>query len=327
MSFRTNGRFDVRLAEFGMLAILGLTATNGDGTALSAAGPAAETAAGDRTPSPGSTGFAEFTGRTDAVETIEVRPGVSGYLVKTLFAAGQQVEQGQMLFEVDFRLYRAALEKAQAELIRARAETTVAQAEFARTKQLLATRGSSQADVEKATAQLGAAEATIKVAEAEVDVASLNLEATRITSPITGRIGQAAVSVGNWLQTGTLLATIVSQDPIHVYFDVDEKHHRQFAREARRDEASGRGKSPVIPVQIGLADEQGFPRQGTLNFLDIRFDAAKGTIRYRAVLSNADRSLLPGLFVRVRMPFRRPTGAEGVESSPDESPRTPRSGK
>jgi membrane fusion protein, multidrug efflux system len=326
MSFLTNGRFVVRLAELGMLAILGLTVANRGGVAV-AAGAVADEAAAGQPSSSGRNGFADFPGRADAVETIEVRPGISGYLTKTLFQAGQQVEQGQLLSEVDSRLHRAALDKAQAELARAKAEMTVAQADLARTRQVLTTPNSSQADVDKATAQLAAAEATVQIAEVGVNIAKLNLDATRLTAPIAGRIGRASISMGNWVQPSTLLAVIVSQDPIHVYFDVDERQHLQFAREGRRDGASGSGKAPVIPVKIGLADEQGFPRQGVLDFQDIRVDPATGTICYRAVVGNADRSLLPGLFVRVRMPLGRPPAPDGVEQSPGESPHAPRSGR
>ncbi len=326
MNLGTNGWFVVRLAGFGMLAILGLNVATGGGMASSAAGPAADEAVAAQPPAAGTNGFADFPGRTDAVETIEVRPGISGYLMKTVFQAGQQVERGQLLFEVDSRLYRTNLDKASAELARAKAEVTAVQVELARTKQLLPMHASSQPEVDRATAQLAAAEAAAQVAEAGVDIARLNLEATRLTSPIAGRIGRVSVSVGNWVQPGTLLAVIVSQDPIYVYFNVDEKQHRQFAREGRRDGAPGHGKAPVIPVQIGLADEQGFARQGVLDFQDIRVDPATGTILYRAVVSNADRALLPGLFVRVRMPFGRPPAPDGVEKSPGEPRHAPRSG-
>jgi membrane fusion protein, multidrug efflux system len=246
---------------------------------------------------------ADFVGAADAVETIEVRSPMSGLLAKIVFREGQEVRKGDLLFEFDPRPHRAALDLAMAELRRAQAELTGAEAALVRQKQLGKSDAASQAEIEKTVAQADVAKAALDVAKTKVQAAQLGLESTQIRSFITGRVGRVHLSAGNSVLPGTALTTIVSQDPIYVYFDLDEKHYRQFSRQWRQAETAAPAKVPQIPVKIGLSTEQDFPHDGVIDFVDNHFDPKTGTIRVRAVLSNADRAMLPGMYARVRLPM------------------------
>lgn len=247
----------------------------------------------------------EYTGRFEAVETVEVRARVGGYLEKVNFKDGSLVKKGDLLFVIDPRPYKAALGRARGELARAQARRDLAKNELARAQRLFEKRVISEEAFDTRDKNLREAEAAVHAAQATVDEARLNLEFTEVRAPISGRIGRELVTEGNLVNDGTgtatLLATIVSVDPIYVYFEVDEQAYlRHGAR--RRTGERGTLQEEANPVSVGLADEEGFPHEGRLDFLDNRFDPAVGTIRARAVVDNPDGLLTPGLFARVKLP-------------------------
>jgi multidrug efflux system membrane fusion protein len=238
-----------------------------------------------------------------AVETVEVRPRVSGYLEQVAFTEGQEVDRGQVLFVIDPRPYRAEFDGAQAELERARTRAELARTEFARARKLRETLAISQEILDQRAAAQEESKAAIRAAEAAVETARLNLEFTEVRSPIAGRAGRAVVTEGNLVNTGsngTLLTTVVSIDPVHVYFEGDEQTYLRYSSLARRDEGPG-ARAARTPVRVGLADEEGFPHRGYLDFVDNTLDPATGTITARAVLENDDRAFTPGLFARVQV--------------------------
>ncbi|HZH42809.1 MAG TPA: efflux RND transporter periplasmic adaptor subunit [Lysobacter sp.] len=240
----------------------------------------------------------EFTGRITAVETVEIRPRVSGYVERVAFREGQDVRKGELLFVVDPRPYRAALARAQAELERARSEARLAQSQSARAQTLIDAKAISREEFDARRAATAQAEAAVRAAEAAVAAARLDLQFTEVRAPINGRAGRALITEGNLAQADqTLLTTVVSQDPMYVYFESDEQSFLRYQALARSGErANGRN-----PVRVGLANESGYPHQGWVDFVDNQVDPRTGTIRARAVLPNPQRVLTPGLFARVQL--------------------------
>jgi membrane fusion protein, multidrug efflux system len=240
----------------------------------------------------------EFTGRVAAVETVELRPRVSGYVQRVAYAEGQEVRKGDLLFVIDPRPYRAALDRAQADLARAQAEARLARTQDARAQSLIEAKAISKEEFETRRAATAQGNAAVRAAEAAVVSAQLDLQFTQVRAPIDGRAGRAMATVGNLAQADqTLLTTLVSQDPVHVYFEADEQtylRYQQLARDGERADTRN-------PVRVGLANEQGYPHAGTLDFTDNRIDPATGTIRARAVLRNPERTFTPGLFARVQI--------------------------
>jgi multidrug efflux system membrane fusion protein len=247
----------------------------------------------------------EYTGRFDAVETVEVRARVSGYLEETHFKDGQNVKQGDLLYVIDSRPFERALDQARAELLAATTKVANANLDVERGKPLVERRVMSEKSFDDRASLLREAQAAVKVAEAKVKTSELDLSFTRITSPLAGRISRSQVSNGNWVSAGgtanvTLLTTIVSQDPIYIYFDVSENNYIKYKRLAER--GSGAGAADVgAQVEIELPDEKGFPHRARLDFLDNRLDQGTGTLRARAVLPNKAGLFSPGLFARVRV--------------------------
>jgi RND family efflux transporter MFP subunit len=244
--------------------------------------------------------FDEFTGRFEAVERVEVRPRVSGYISSVNFTDGSEVKKGDVLFVIDPRPYVAERDRAQAQLAQARSALALAKSERDRAVNLLAQHALSQEEFDTRTAGHEQAEANVKAAQAALDSAALNLEFTRVTAPISGRISRALVTSGNFVANGqTLLTTLVSLDPIYVTFDGDERVYLKYAKLARERHASL--PEDGDPVEVGLADEDGFPHHGSIVFLDNALDPATGTIRSRALLHNSERIFTPGLFARVKL--------------------------
>ena len=240
----------------------------------------------------------EFNGRIEAVESVQLRSRVSGYIERIAFAEGQEVKKGQLLFVIDQRPYRAALASAQAQLERARAAAGLAQTQDQRARQLVAENAVSREEADTRAATLAQATAQVRAAEAELATARLQLDFTEVRAPITGRAGRALLTVGNLAQADqSLLTTVVSQDPVHVYFETDEQTWLRYARLAR----DGTRAASDNPVRVGLAGESGYPHAGTVDFVDNRVDPATGTIRARAVLRNPDGVFTPGLFARVQL--------------------------
>jgi RND family efflux transporter MFP subunit len=249
------------------------------------------------------TDYEEFTGRVEAVNRVELRPRVTGYLLKSSFREGDEVKAGDVLFEIDPRPYKAELDRAQAGLRQAEAQVKLTEANLQRLKALAARGAAGPEEVDKATAEQTLAAAALLAAKASLEAAKLNLDFTRISAPIGGRIGQRLLDPGNLVAAdNTPLATIVSRDPMYVYFDVDE---RTFLR-LRRAAQDARGQADKMPVNAGLADEEGFPRRGVVDFVNNQVNAQTGTISLRAVLANKDDLLRPGLFIRIRLSLGAP---------------------
>lgn len=243
----------------------------------------------------------EFTGRIEAVDKVEVRPRVAGYLEQVHFEEGRQVNKGDLLFQIDDREYRAAHARAVAEVERARSRAALAQRQLERSRQLVANKLVARNDLDLREDELAQAQADIKATQAAAEQARLNLEFTRVTAPIAGRVGKALVTPGNLVAPGTtLLTTVVSMDPVYVSFEGDENTYLRYQGLERSGELPS-AREAGNPVRMGLADEEGFPHEGTMNFVDNELDAGTGTIRARAVFSNKDGMFTPGLFARVQL--------------------------
>ena len=245
-----------------------------------------------------------FNGRIEAVESVQLRPRVSGYIDKVNYTDGQEVKKGEVLFTIDDRTYRAALEQAQATLTRAKTQASLARSEANRTDKLVNTNVVSREEWEQRRSAAAQAQADIRAAQAAVDAAQLNLDFTKVTAPIDGRASRALITSGNLVTAGdsaSVLTTLVSLKTVYVYFDVDEATYLHYQNLAR----SGQGASSnhlALPVEIGLVGEEGYPHQGKVDFLDNQLTPSTGTIRMRALLDNAQRQFTPGLFARVRLP-------------------------
>jgi RND family efflux transporter MFP subunit len=243
----------------------------------------------------------EFSGRFEATDFVEVRPRVAGYLTKVHFQAGSLVKKGDLLFTIDPRPYEADAAKAEADLKRAETSRELARAEVARAEKLLAATAISQQEFDQRTATLKDQESAGKSARAAFTSAKLNTEYAAIRAPISGRISRAEVTVGNLVTPGTtMLTTIASQDPIHVYFEIDEQQLLKYEslRKTGADVGADKNKSSIF---LGLNSENNFPHQGRVDFIDNRLDARTGTIRGRAVFDNKDRLFTPGLFAKLKL--------------------------
>ena len=260
--------------------------------------------------------YFEFPGQIAPVKEVDIRARVTGYLTKIHFVDGEEVDAGELLYEIDPRPYEAALQRAEGELARLKAISAKAKTDLTRAERLLPSGAVSQDEYESRSSALAGAEASVVSAEAAVQDARLNLEFTKIHAPVTGRMSRTRITEGNLIQTGTdavnVLTTIVTVDPVYVYFNVDERALLRYASLAKRDNLTtkltdpDRIKSLNIPVEIGLENEDGFPHKGVLDFIDNEVDTKTGTIRARGVFENKDRLLTSGLYVRVRVPIGKP---------------------
>ncbi len=243
----------------------------------------------------------EYSGRIEAIQSVDLRPRVSGYLDSVNYREGQEVKQGEVLFTIDARNYRAELARANAQLARAASVAAQSSNEARRAKALVAQHAISTEQWEQRNAADKSAQADMMAAQAAVDTAKLNLEWTRVRAPIVGRAGRALVTKGNLVTAdgaASVLTTLVSQDKMYAYFDIDENAFLRYNRSAHNTLDS---HSATIPVQVGLSNEEGFPHRGVVDFLDNRVERSSGTLRVRAILDNKDRLLTPGLFARVRL--------------------------
>jgi len=261
------------------------------------------------------TDYEYFTGRTDAVDHVEVRARVTGYLEKINFKAGSEVKEGQLLFQIDARPYQAVLDKAKSQVLLNQASLKLALANFERGKEIAKTKGAvSQEDLDKLAADTDSAKASVQAAKANVESADLNLNFTRVTSPIDGIVGRNLLTTGNLVtQDSTLLTTIVSLDPMYAYFDVDERTMLRIQKLIREGKIKSVKTGTKAPVQFGLANEDDtYPHTGYLDFVNNEVDIATGTIQVRGIIPNPkvgtgeSRLLTPGLFVRVRFPVGQP---------------------
>jgi membrane fusion protein, multidrug efflux system len=247
----------------------------------------------------------EVTGRLEAVNTVAVRPRVSGYVAAVRFEEGAIVRRGDLLFQIDPRPFEAEADRLRAELQRARATVQRATSELQRAGRLAGENAMSHEEQERRAAFAQESAAQVAAVEAALRAAELNLEFTQVTSPIGGRVGRAIVTPGNLVSNGpgeaTLLTTVVSLDPIYASFDADE-HTLLKHVDMTGGGAHGRARQRELPIRLALASDHEFQREGRMNFLDNQIDPATGTIRGRAVFRNADGSLMPGLFVRLKLP-------------------------
>jgi RND family efflux transporter MFP subunit len=247
----------------------------------------------------------DLTGRTEASSRVELHARVTGYLVKVHFQDGEQVKQGDLLLEIDPRPYQAQLDQASAQFKLAQAQLRLAETTLARYEALIkrAPGSVSREELEQARRAAEEARARVKAQEASLEISKLNLGFTRCTAPISGRIGRALVTPGNLVRADdTILATLIAVDPLHAYFDIDERTLLRIRRLAAR----GKPRAGKLPVAIRLSDEEGFPHQGVVDFTDNSVDARTSTLKIRAVLPNKNGRLLPGLFVRGRLALGEP---------------------
>lgn len=252
------------------------------------------------------TDFEDFTGRTEAVATIEVRARVTGYLDKVLFKEGTEVKLGDPLFEIDRRTYQADYDRAEANLLQARAHLNRLQADLKRAASLLPSKSISQEDYDKVAGDCAEAEAGVKVSEAALHSSRLSLEFTIVTAPISGRISRQLIDPGNMVKADeTPLTMLVSLDPIYAYFDVDERTMLRIRRLIRQGKVKS-AREAEVSVLLGLADEEGFPHSGTINFIENRVDRTTGTLGLRGIVANPKRLFSPGMFLRVRVPIGDP---------------------
>lgn len=246
------------------------------------------------------TPFVEFTGSLTAVKRVELRPRVAGYIQNVTVPEGRFVEKGRELFRIDPRVFQAALTAATAHLREAQAAWLLAQAEHARADQLFAQKIIARDRLDIATASLSARKAQVDAAKAAVDVAQLEMSFTRVTAPINGRVGQTLVTEGNYVAGGvTPLTTIVSTNPLHVYFDVDERTYLQSLATGQAN-AAAQGRQ-AAKVMVALVSDKTYSRHGRVDFLSNTADRSTGTMRIRAVVDNPDGQLTPGLFAKVKL--------------------------
>lgn len=262
------------------------------------------------------TDFVDFTGRTEAVQLVDVRPRVTGYVVKLPFREGSEVKKDDLLFEIDPRPYQAQLDQAEGQVKLYEAQLKLAQVTLKRDQNIAKTPGAiSQQQIDQDEASVEEAEARLKAFRASLEVYRLNVEFTQVKSPIDGQVSRYYLHEGNLVnQDQTLLTTVVSLDPIHAYFDVDEPTVLRV-RKAINEGKIKRYDQGQLPVYMGLQGEDGFPHQGALNFVNNQVNPATGSILVRGQFSNAvpengtTRLLSPGMFVRVRLPIGQPHSA------------------
>src|SRR6266404_1278121 len=265
----------------------------------------------------------EFTGRLEAVESVEIRPRVSGYITEIHFEAGAIIKKGDLLYVIDPRPYQADFDRASAEFDRTQAELKLSQIELARAKELRAKNTISASEFDQKAATNQGSSAAARSAEAAKNLAGLNLEFTQVKSPIDGRVSDARITLGNLVQPGegpeSVLTTVVSVDPIYAKLDADENavlKYVKLSEEGKRVSA----RTAKIPAFIELGNEADFPHEGSIDFVDNRLDPGTGTVRARAVLKNWNPNFItPGFFVRVRVagatPYRAALIPDKVISS------------
>jgi multidrug efflux system membrane fusion protein len=240
--------------------------------------------------------YEDCTGRTEAYKTVDVRARVTGYLDRWDFEAGKKVSKGDVLFNIDPRSYQAELARAEANVVQAEAHLTRLNADYQRAIYLSNTRAIGHEELDKISGDRAEADASVGIAKASRDLAKLNLNYTKVTASLDGIVSRAMVDPGNMVKADdTVLTTIVTQDPMYAYFDIDERSALRLSRQLLQ------GETKYPPVQMGLADEEpNFPHRGSIDFVDNRLDTNTGTRHMRCSFPNKDGLLTPGLFVRIR---------------------------
>lgn len=249
------------------------------------------------------TNWDEYPGHLEAVEAVDIRPQVSGYLKAIHFQDGAEVKAGDLLFEIDPKPYQAELDRAQAERASAEVRLELAKNDLKRAESLRASRAISDEEYDSRSKAVRSADSALAAAKASETMAQINLDYTKITAPISGKIGRRTITPGNLVQlqgnggAATVLATVVSMDPIYCYFDANESAYLTY-----RKTGTATGQIGSIPCQLVLGSDQSFSATGSVDFFDNQVEEKTGTIRMRAVFANADHSLVPGLFANVRVP-------------------------
>jgi membrane fusion protein, multidrug efflux system len=236
--------------------------------------------------------WADFTGRLEAVESVEIRPRVGGYVESVHFAEGGRVAAGDLLYQIDPRPFKAEVDRLGAERERALAQLKLAQTYRDRAERLLARNATSQEEFEQLAADATVAAAQLASINAALEKAALDLSFTRVTAPITGRVSRAIVTAGNLVDASVVLTTVVSDEAVYAYFDVDEQTYLDHVQSNAAEQSV---------VHVGLINEQGYPHAAQLDFVDNQVDPSHGTIRARAVLDNRDGRFTPGLFARMKL--------------------------
>jgi multidrug efflux system membrane fusion protein len=258
------------------------------------------------------TDYVDFTGRTDAVDSVGIRARVTGYLVKVAYKEGGEVKKDELLFEIDPRPYQAQLDQARAQVALNQASLKLAQATLARVRPLVASGAATQQELDEDIAAVEEAQARIKASQAAVEVYQLNLDFTKVRSPIDGMASRTYFTAGNLVtQDQTLLTTVVSLDPMYAYFDMDEPTLLSIKRAINEGRIKVPNDRSDVPILMGLQGEDGFPHRGNFNFINNVVNPSTGTIAVRGVFpnprpANGTRMLVPGMFVRIRLPIGQP---------------------
>jgi membrane fusion protein, multidrug efflux system len=240
----------------------------------------------------------EFSGRLQAVNTVDVRPRVSGYIDRVAFTDGTRVKKGQLLFQIDPRPFQAEVDRLVAERTRSVSDLELAKANRARAERLISAHAISREEYERQVAAEASAQGALGSLDASLQEARLNREFTEVRAPIDGHVSRAIITAGNLVTSASLMTTLVSDDPVYVYFDADEQTYLRYAKAKHDHTPANTGASDVY---IGLVDEDGYPHPGQVDFIDNQVDSTTGTIRARAALANPDGRYTPGLFARVRL--------------------------
>jgi multidrug efflux system membrane fusion protein len=240
----------------------------------------------------------EFSGRLQAVNTVEVRPRVSGYIDRVAFTDGARVKKGQLLFQIDPRPFQAEVDRLVAERTRSVSDLELAKANLARAERLISAHAISREEYERQVAAEASAQGALGSIDASLQEARLNREFTEVRAPIDGHVSRANITAGNLVTSASLMTSLVSDDPVYVYFDADEQTYLRYAKAKHDHMPANTGASDVY---IGLVDEDGYPHPGQVDFIDNQVDPTTGTIRARASLANPDGRYTPGLFARVRL--------------------------
>ncbi|AHB48319.1 hemolysin secretion protein D [Hyphomicrobium nitrativorans NL23] len=256
----------------------------------------------------------EYVGRFVALDFVEVRARVSGYLSKIHFTDGQLVEAGASLFTVDPRPFEAALEQAKASVVTAEANLAFAESDLSRAESLVSGTSITQQTIDQRVQAKRVAEASVTAQKAALAQAELDLEFTELRAPISGRIGDRRVSLGNLVTGGTggnttLLATVASVDPIRFEFTMDEASYLRYLRAVQAENSSAANRGMTLPARLKLIDDNDFVHEGSIDFVDNTIDRSSGTIRGRAEFNNADGRLTPGMFGRIRVATSKPAEA------------------
>ncbi|MBK8176826.1 MAG: efflux RND transporter periplasmic adaptor subunit [Rhodospirillales bacterium] len=257
------------------------------------------------------TDYLEFTGNTQAIYTVQLRARVEGYLEKLHFQDGADVKRGDLLFSIQQDQYKAQLQQAQSQFQTEQAALEHAETEFKRYSRLYEQKAAAATDVDNWRFQRDSARAALTNAQAAIDLAQLNMEYTRVTAPFNGRMGRRLVDPGNLVGAGgeeTTLAEINQIDPIYTYFTINERELLKV-RQAQQEGGGGDYRQRPIPAWLGLANENGYPHEGRIDFAAISVDTTTGTLLLRAVFPNPDRVVLAGLFARIRVPVGRTANA------------------